>query len=282
MIYFASGAFTRFQGISAYASRFGSTAYLPFTYLSSALVGFAMHDTLHAGMVLSRTHRIVLGVVQAFVFLIVAADQLATVVATATLKDFLNTSIFSVMYLCMDLPMALGFIKYGLAVSKQLLKTRSLTGAEQHRRQVFANRVKLSGIVGWGPPCRDVSSQVPDMNAPVRLVTLTSQLAFALWFSVSGWAYMNLYALCSIFYAVQGILHLSAFKPKPSIVDKYVGFSTVRTETKASKSERNPFAGTPSSPQVVRMSSLQPTHQPATQTPAQADVVEAGAVSSAL
>ncbi|CEO98444.1 hypothetical protein PBRA_006558 [Plasmodiophora brassicae] len=249
-------------GISAYASRFGSTAYLPFTYLSSALVGFAMHDTLHAGMVLSRTHRIVLGVVQAFVFLIVAADQLATVVATATLKDFLNTSIFSVMYLCMDLPMALGFIKYGLAVSKQLLKTRSLTGAEQHRRQVFANRVKLSGIVG--------------------LVTLTSQLAFALWFSVSGWAYMNLYALCSIFYAVQGILHLSAFKPKPSIVDKYVGFSTVRTETKASKSERNPFAGTPSSPQVVRMSSLQPTHQPATQTPAQADVVEAGAVSSAL
>ncbi|SPQ94546.1 unnamed protein product (mitochondrion) [Plasmodiophora brassicae] len=172
----------------------------------------ALNGALDAAHTPSRVRTFLVRVWTCLVFALVCADQVDEVMAAALDLEYLDATAISVLYLLSETAASVFFIVTGSKVSHHLSSSASLSlsTAERARRQTFARRVRLSGYAG--------------------ACTSLSLVGFAMFNTVSWPACLFLFWLIQHAFTVAGLLHVWAFKPKPTRIDDLAQMAAARAK----------------------------------------------------
>ncbi|XXQ31378.1 Intimal thickness related receptor IRP domain-containing protein [Plasmodiophora brassicae] len=193
-------------------ARYVAVASMSFNVASIGVVTSALNGALDAAHTPSRVRTFLVRVWTCLVFALVCADQVDEVMAAALDLEYLDATAISVLYLLSETAASVFFIVTGSKVSHHLSSSASLSlsTAERARRQTFARRVRLSG---WAGAC-----------------TSLSLVGFALFNTVSWPACLFLFWLIQHAFTVAGLLHVWAFKPKPTRIDDLAQMAAARAK----------------------------------------------------
>ncbi|SPQ97286.1 unnamed protein product (mitochondrion) [Plasmodiophora brassicae] len=198
------------RGLSMGFTLYAELACMAFNYLSVGAVSYAAYESLTASEPPSLKRKLAMTIGLSFLGVLFIADQAQIIITAVTLTDLMDSTYLSLLYLLCDIAASFAFIIFGGRLAKQLHSTTTkLSSGERARREQFSRRVRLSGWMGF-------------------LVALTLIL-FAIFNSTSFDALNTLYWMIQDAFTLAGLVHVWAFRPRQSAVDKFLKWSRFRS-----------------------------------------------------
>ncbi|XXQ31598.1 Uncharacterized protein PBTT_02056 [Plasmodiophora brassicae] len=196
----------KMRGFSMGFTLYAQLACMAFNYLSVGAVSYAAYESLTASEPPSFKRKLAMTIGLAFLGVLFIADQAQMIITAVTLTDLMDTTYLSLLYLLCDIAASIVFVIFGGRLAKLLNSTATkLSSGERARREQFSQRVRLSGWMGF-------------------VVALTLIL-FAIFNSTSYDALTTIYWMIQDAFTLAGLVHVWAFCPRYSAVDKYLTWS---------------------------------------------------------